>query len=256
MTVYCFTVMGVHICTHAQCKSVNGRILRNILYTTRTMQSPNQQHYAQGMGGMAPTYSNSSPSMGMGSPMMPQHMGISGGMAPGMVPQQMGMTGAGHHTAHHHVHHHVPSVIPTKHVIMPVKVSSHHVNNTTDVHYDIEITISEYFPDGSKAEHKHRLSQSFTDLKKIHDAVGNFAFLPHSLGSSRRISQRLFEVTFPKFSYLWTQRERQESCRENVRIKGVFGHRLSITKSPHRQNLPRCFEVWSWFRVTFEAHCR
>jgi len=64
-----------------------------------------------------------------------------------------------------------PAVVATKTVVLPIKVSSHHVNNTSDVEYDIEISIEESFPDGSKAVHKHKFSESIGDLKKIHEAV-------------------------------------------------------------------------------------
>lgn len=88
------------------------------------------------------------------------------GMAPGAHPIQHG----GHPSAVH-VAPSKPSVIPTKHVMMPAKISSHHVNNTSDILYDIDLIIEEYFPDGSKAEHKHKFSASFVELKKIHDVV-------------------------------------------------------------------------------------
>jgi hypothetical protein len=93
----------------------------------------------------------------------------------GMVPQQMGMNPGmvpmGGMTMSSSPHLARPSVVATKHVILPVSVSSHHIGTSSDVEYDIEITIEEYFPDGSKAEHKHKMSQSFTNLKKINDAV-------------------------------------------------------------------------------------
>jgi hypothetical protein len=62
----------------------------------------------------------------------------------------MGMTGSqGSMGMHGNSSPHIvrPSVVPTKHAIAPVKVSSHHVDNSSDVLYDIEITVDEYFPD-------------------------------------------------------------------------------------------------------------
>ena len=86
----------------------------------------------------------------------------------GAVPQQ-GTMGAMHHVAAPQSPHR-PAVVATKHVILPVTVSSHHVSDK-EVLYDIEFQIEEYFPDGSKAVHKHQISENLSSLKKIHDAV-------------------------------------------------------------------------------------
>jgi len=104
---------------------------------------------------------------------MPQHGASMGSMGPmGQKPYPQG-TGSPMGSASMGSTPHIakPVVIPTKHVILPVKVSSHHVNNTSEVLYDIEISIEEYFPDGSKAVHLHKFSESISHLKKIHDAV-------------------------------------------------------------------------------------
>jgi len=101
----------------------------------------------------------------------PQQMGMMG-QAPypqgGMGSSSMGSMGSASMGSPHIAK---STVIPTKHVILPVKVSSHHVNNTSEVLYDLEISIEEYFPDGSKAVHVHKFSESISHLKKIHDAV-------------------------------------------------------------------------------------
>jgi len=165
-------------------------------YPQGTMGSTSQQGGMMGspmhggMGGMTTSGSTmmGTPQQGMvGTPQqgmmgaMPQQGMMQGGMM-GAMPHQgmmgsMGSMGQGPYpqgaigSTSMGSPHVAKPVIPTKHVVLPVKVSSHHVNNTSEVLYDIEISIEEYFPDGSKAVHVHKFSESIGHLKKIHDAV-------------------------------------------------------------------------------------
>eukprot|EP01127_Copromyxa_protea_P013143 TRINITY_DN349_c0_g1_i2.p1 TRINITY_DN349_c0_g1~~TRINITY_DN349_c0_g1_i2.p1 ORF type:complete len:345 (+),score=97.99 TRINITY_DN349_c0_g1_i2:138-1037(+) len=125
----------------------------------------NQQPQYGSMGGMPPQQMHS-----MGG-MAPQQMHSMGGMPPQQIHSMGGMPPQQVHSGQPVASPGRAPVIATKHILLPVSVSSHHVDNSHDVLYDFEITIDEYFPDGSKAQHKHKFSQSFSELKKIHEIV-------------------------------------------------------------------------------------